>query len=81
MTLNQTKQLVTGVLRGWFTNKTVLDKFTEDNNGNVLYNGNAVSQTEAVTDQDITNAITAVLADLNGTNNADPEEPEEEPGE
>ena len=81
MTLNQTKQLVTGVLRGWFTNKTVLDKFTEDNNGNVLYNGSAVSQTETVTDQDITNAITAVLADLNGTNNADPEEPEEEPGE
>lgn len=81
MTLNQTKQLVTGVLRGWFTNKTVLDKFTEDANGNVLYNGNAVSQTETVTDQDITNAITAVLADLNGTNNSDPEEPEEEPGE
>lgn len=81
MTLNQTKQLVTGVLRGWFTNKTILDKFSEDNNGNVLYNGNAVSQTETVTDQDIANAITAVLADLNSTNNADPEEPEEEPGE
>ena len=81
MTLNQTKQLVTGVLRGWFSNKTVLDKFSEDNNGNVLYNGSAVSQTETVTDQDITDAITAVIADLNGINNTDPEEPEEEPGE
>lgn len=70
MTLNQTKQLVTGVLRGWFANKTVLDKFSEDSNGNILYDGSAVSQTETVTDQDITDAIAAVLADLNGESNS-----------
>ena len=41
MTLEQTKQFFIGVLNGWFTNKSVLDKFSESN-GKVLYDGSEI---------------------------------------
>lgn len=37
----QVKEYITGVLRTWFPNKRILDKFSESN-GVVMYNGNAI---------------------------------------
>ena len=52
MTLAQVKAFLIGVLKGWFTNKKVLDKFTEDSDGNLLYNGKQVflSKPESTTE-------------------------------
>lgn len=65
MTLTQIKTLIIGVLKGWFTNKKVLDKFSEDTNGKVLYNGNAISSGDTVEDSEVNTAITEILAALN----------------
>lgn len=42
ITLNQLKTYTAGVLKGWFTNKDVLDKLSESEDGNLLYNGNEI---------------------------------------
>ena len=38
MSLSQLKTFIVGVLKGWFTNKSVLDKFSESEDGKLLYN-------------------------------------------
>lgn len=47
MNLSQVKQYTEGLLKKWFTNKKVLDKFSE-NDGKVLYNGSEISGTSDV---------------------------------
>lgn len=42
MTLEQLKTYTVGVLKGWFSNKQVLDKLSESEDGNLLYNGNEI---------------------------------------
>ena len=39
MTINQLQKYIIGVLQGWITNKSVLDKFSETADGKLLYNG------------------------------------------
>lgn len=43
MTLEQLKTYTVGVLKGWFSNKQVLDKLSESEDGNLLYNGNEIT--------------------------------------
>ena len=42
MTLDQTKTLIAGVLKGWFRNKKTLDGFSQINN-ELYFNGNKVN--------------------------------------
>lgn len=65
MTFAQIRQYVTGLLRASFTNKAELDKIGEDENGNLTYDGSAISATsETITTQDITDAIAADVDDI-----------------
>lgn len=43
MKLSQVKEYVTGVLKQWFTNKPILDKFNETETGELLYGTKAIS--------------------------------------
>lgn len=52
MTLNQLKTYTTSVLKNWLTNKDILDKISESETGNMLYNGKEItasSQSSAAT--------------------------------
>ena len=42
MNLNQVKTYVSGVLKGWILNKGTLDKLSESENGNLLFDGNEI---------------------------------------
>lgn len=46
------------------TNKTTLDKISESDNGNILYNGSPIYTPEAITNADITAAISSTLEAL-----------------
>ena len=66
MSLTQLKTFIVGVLKGWFTNKSVLDKFSESEDGKLLYNGIEVGSSGAqVTDTEVTQAVTDTLTELN----------------
>lgn len=68
MSLTQLKTFIVGVLKGWFTNKSVLDKFSESEDGKLLYNGVEVgSSGNQVTDTEVTQAVTDTLTELNQT--------------
>ena len=45
MSLSQIKTLIIGVLRGWFSNKKTLDKFSESSDGKLLYDGKEIQNT------------------------------------
>lgn len=66
MTLEQIKTLIVGVLKGWFANKKVLDKFSESASGELQYEG-ATLGGETYTDAEVTAAITDILNELNST--------------
>jgi hypothetical protein len=84
MTFAQIRQYVVGLLRASFTNKAELDKIGEDSNGNLTYNGSAISggsgSGETITNQDIETAITEDAASIWAEEEQE-EEPSEEPGE
>ena len=66
MSLTQLKTFIVGVLKGWFTNKSILDKFGESPNGKLLYNGVEVGGSGSqVTSSEVTQAITDTLTELN----------------
>ena len=68
MSLTQLKTFIVGVLKGWFTNKSVLDKFSESEDGKLLYNGVEISSSGTqVTDTEVTQAVTDTLTELNKT--------------
>ena len=68
MSLSQLKTFIVGVLKGWFTNKLVLDKFSESEDGKLLYNGVEISSSGTqVTDTEVTQAVTDTLTELNKT--------------
>jgi hypothetical protein len=67
MTLEQVKTYTVGVLKGWFTNKSVLDKLSESDTGELLFDSKTISGGETVTEEEITQAITDTIADLNTT--------------
>ena len=67
MTLEQIKTYTVGVLKGWFTNKSVLDKLSESDTGELLFDSKTISGGETVTEEEITQAITDTIADLNTT--------------
>ena len=68
MSLTQLKTFIVGVLKGWFTNKSVLDKFSESPEGKLLYNGVEVGGAGSqVTDEEVTNTITETITELNKT--------------
>lgn len=68
MSLTQLKTFIIGVLKGWFTNKSVLDKFSESSEGKLLYNGVEVGGSGTqVTDEEVTQAVTDTLTKLNTT--------------
>lgn len=66
MTLAQIKTLIVGVLKGWFTNKTTLDKFSEAD-GKLQYDGKEVGSGTTYTDAEVQQAVTDILSDLNST--------------
>jgi hypothetical protein len=75
MTLQQVKAFIIGVLKGWFTNKAVLDKLDINDEGNLTYDGTVVDATETYTDEQVTEAVTEALAELNAApTGADEEE-------
>lgn len=65
MTLQQVKTFVIGVLKGWFTNKAVLDKLDVNDNGSLTYDGTVVNGTESYTDEEVAAAVTETLEALN----------------
>lgn len=65
MTLQQVKAFVIGVLKGWFTNKNVLDKLDINDDGFLTYDGTVVDATETYTDEQVTAAVTEALVELN----------------
>lgn len=74
MTLQQVKAFIIGVLKGWFTNKAVLDKLDINDEGYLTYDGTVVDATETYTDEQITEAVAEALTELN----VDGEEPDAE---
>ena len=64
MTLQQVKAFIIGVLKGWFANKAVLDKLDINDDGNLTYDGMVVDATETYTDEQVTEAVTDTLAEL-----------------
>ena len=42
MNLNQVKTYVSGVLKGWISNKGTLDKLSESEDGNLLFDGQEI---------------------------------------
>lgn len=64
MTLAQVKTFIIGVLKGWFTNKKTLDKITEGENGELLYDSKAIGGGETVTDEQVQTAITETITAL-----------------
>lgn len=80
MTLTQLKTYIVGVLKGWFQNKAVLDKFSESESGELLYNGKPIgggSSSTPVTNEQVSQAVTDTLESLNAS---EPEEPGTEEG-
>lgn len=65
MTLQQIKTFIIGVLKGWFTNKAVLDKLAVNEKGQLTYDDKVVDGTETYTDEQVTQAVTEVLTELN----------------
>ena len=65
MTLQQVKAFIFGVLKGWFTNKAVLDKLDINDEGFLTYDGTVVDATETYTDEQVEAAVTEALAELN----------------
>lgn len=65
MTLQQIKTFIIGVLRGWFTNKAVLDKLAVNEKDQLTYDGKVVDGTETYTDEQVAQAVTEVLSELN----------------
>ena len=54
MTVAQLKTFIIGVLKGWFTNKAILDSFTEVD-GKLMYKGIEVGGTASyATDEEVT---------------------------
>lgn len=64
MTLVQVKTFIIGVLKGWFTNKKTLDKITEGENGELLFDSKAIGGGETVTDEQVQTAITETITAL-----------------
>ena len=64
MTLAQVKALIIGILKGWFSNKEILDGLDEDENGNLIYNDEPI-RCESYTDEQVTQAVTEALTELN----------------
>jgi hypothetical protein len=68
MTLQQIKTFIIGVLKGWFTNKSVLDKFSESEEGELLFDSKAIGGTqEEITEEQMNQAIQDTITDLNST--------------
>ena len=67
MTLEQVKSFIIGVLKGWFTNKAILDKLDVNEDGDLTYDGTVVDGTETYTDDEVAQAVTDTLAELNTT--------------
>ena len=66
MKLEQVKTFIVGVLKGWFTNKSVLDKLSESKSGKLLFDSKPIAgSTEEITDEQITQAIADTITDLN----------------
>lgn len=65
MTFTQTRTYLKGVLKGWFTNKEILDKLTESDTGDLMFNNTVVNKEETLSDKDITEAVNTDIAELN----------------
>ena len=48
MTLNEVKILLVGTIKQAFTNKKILDKFSENEDGKLLYNNSEISSSTSV---------------------------------
>lgn len=70
MTLEQIKAYVIGVLKGWFTNKKILDGFSESETGKLMYKNTEIGGGSSITDAEVTAAITATLTELNADSTA-----------
>lgn len=60
MNLNQVKTYVSGVLKGWISNKGTLDKLSESEDGNLLFNGQEIkggSGSDITISEEANNAI------------------------
>lgn len=64
MTLAQLQTYIVGVLQGYFPNKAVLDKLSENIDGTLLFDGKQISGGTIVTDSEVQQAIADTLAEL-----------------
>lgn len=76
MTLIQIKTLIIGILKGWFINKKILDKISEDELGNLNYNGKSIASEVIYSNEEVSVAILEILNDSNDKN-IEIEEPKE----
>ena len=67
MTLQQVKTFIVGVLKGWFSNKSTLDKISESENGELLFDSKPISGVaqEEITEEQMNQAIQDTITDLN----------------
>lgn len=65
ITLAQIKTFIVGVLKGWFTNKKTLDKLSESENGELLFDLKPIGAEETISDESIQAAIEETLTELN----------------
>lgn len=78
MTLSQVRTYIKGVLSGWFTNKAILDKIGENENGVFTYNGQTINNQsqDTVDDTQINAAVLEDIAELNSGASQNPSESE-----
>ena len=68
MTLAQIKTLIIGILKGWFLNKKILDKISEDELGNLNYNGKSIASEAIYSNEEVSVAISEILNNSNDEN-------------
>lgn len=78
MTLEQLKAFIVAVLKGWFTNKSALDKISESEDGHLLFDskeitGGGSAAHEDITEEEMSQAIEDTLAELNAVEEAETE--------
>lgn len=71
VTLSQVKTFIIGVLKGWFLNKSVLDKLSESESGELLYDSKPIGDEVIATEEEITQAIEQTITALNDNENTE----------
>ena len=72
MKSNQVQQYVTGVLKGWITNKPTIDKFSESDEETLLWNDLPIDGEEIITPEQLQQMVEDTLDELNEEEESEP---------